>query len=413
MNVRNAAIVTSLIVFVSLLAVPCLAKERETTGASTLTVEQTLAAVQVRAIEGTPFSVYKRGNPAAIPLLVRMLMEPQWEPHHAAMVYVIGYVGGEADVKTLLGRLAAYKGVLTPPQRDTVKAVCQALGLMASRGIVPAQQQVDQMTTEGFWVRQPFRARSDDLLEKKPGLRYQPVMWGLVGYGLWKRDLLATKTEAILRNAGNGEYLQWLLGRAGKVVDSIRKSEAQPFAHPIPTGASTPKTEANRGQTPSTPLPNEDAAWLRKTVDEAQAAFDVIAERILTAPNSTEVAERLLDNEKPIDKRRLQSRASEFARDLAKEAKILRLVRQGKTSAADFKVKRHLFFRIPRMADKEQLAGEQAEEITVRYKLTGTSEIGRGQLPHNVGTQTVGQDGSLIVVMKKINGKWYWNPFGW
>jgi hypothetical protein len=34
-------------------------------------------------------------------------------------------------------------------------------------------------------------------------------------------------------------------------------------------------------------------------------------------------------------------------------------------------------------------------------------------MPRPSKSPTQAEDGSLIVYMKRIDGKWYWQPFGW
>jgi hypothetical protein len=68
----------------------------------------------------------------------------------------------------------------------------------------------------------------------------------------------------------------------------------------------------------------------------------------------------------------------------------------------------------------EALAGDgrpgkviRTEVVGVSFKLRGTEEVGKLLFPRQMGSLTVAKDGALIVVMKKVDGKWRWNPFGW
>ena len=54
-----------------------------------------------------------------------------------------------------------------------------------------------------------------------------------------------------------------------------------------------------------------------------------------------------------------------------------------------------------------------AEVITVAWRLPGTEEIGES-LANTATEHTVDlKTGTLVVLMKKKAGVWYWNPFGW
>ena len=45
--------------------------------------------------------------------------------------------------------------------------------------------------------------------------------------------------------------------------------------------------------------------------------------------------------------------------------------------------------------------------------MSDSQEIGNVLFRRQRGSITVAKDGTLIVLMKKIDGQWYWNPFGW
>ena len=47
------------------------------------------------------------------------------------------------------------------------------------------------------------------------------------------------------------------------------------------------------------------------------------------------------------------------------------------------------------------------------FQLKGSREVEQELFQTHRGSHTVADDGTLIVMMKKIDGKWYWNPFGW
>ena len=40
-------------------------------------------------------------------------------------------------------------------------------------------------------------------------------------------------------------------------------------------------------------------------------------------------------------------------------------------------------------------------------------KLGHGARIGGRSPATVDKDGNLLVALKKIDGKWYWNPFGW
>lgn len=52
--------------------------------------------------------------------------------------------------------------------------------------------------------------------------------------------------------------------------------------------------------------------------------------------------------------------------------------------------------------------------VVVSWKLKGTQNIGKKILEDKLNYYpTLAEDDNLMVVTKKKDGKWYWNPFGW
>ncbi|NQT51627.1 hypothetical protein HQ576_06245, partial [bacterium] len=85
-----------------------------------------------------------------------------------------------------------------------------------------------------------------------------------------------------------------------------------------------------------------------------------------------------------------------------------------KTTAVGFQVERRVTYGLPTVPEAEgKLAASRAEEVTVTWRLSGSAEVGRVLFPRPHDHLTIAQDGTLIVYMKKIDGRWYWNPFGW
>lgn len=53
------------------------------------------------------------------------------------------------------------------------------------------------------------------------------------------------------------------------------------------------------------------------------------------------------------------------------------------------------------------------DEPAVFFKLKNTKDISRLDIKSYSLNLTIDEEGTLVVVMKKIGDKWYWNPFGW
>ena len=101
-------------------------------------------------------------------------------------------------------------------------------------------------------------------------------------------------------------------------------------------------------------------------------------------------------------------------RDLQREQQVFESLTGVEPEPGDYKVSRDAFYEFPSIDEEGTPVGvSKKETVTVTFRLKGSAEVGRVLFPRNRGSLTVARDGTLIVVMKKIDGKWYWNPFGW
>ena len=65
-------------------------------------------------------------------------------------------------------------------------------------------------------------------------------------------------------------------------------------------------------------------------------------------------------------------------------------------------------------ADAGDYSGKFTDIVVVSWKLKGTENLGKKILDDKLNYYpTLAEDDNLMVVMKKKDGKWYWNPFGW
>jgi len=53
------------------------------------------------------------------------------------------------------------------------------------------------------------------------------------------------------------------------------------------------------------------------------------------------------------------------------------------------------------------------EDITVSFDIPKTAAMYKKHIPRGFSKETKGKKGNLRVFMKRINGKWMWNPFSW
>jgi len=102
----------------------------------------------------------------------------------------------------------------------------------------------------------------------------------------------------------------------------------------------------------------------------------------------------------------------EFQEGVSLEQKIFESLAETKATPGQYRVSRTVDYAFK---STEASAEEIQERVIVRFqfRLKGSKEIAQQFLKNHPRTRTVSDDGNLIVVMKKIDGQWYWNPFGW
>lgn len=134
---------------------------------------------------------------------------------------------------------------------------------------------------------------------------------------------------------------------------------------------------------------------------------------------------KLLDNGRLISLEKLIKGGDSLSKALGKEREILEQVRKaGLNSFSDFEVKIEIQAALggflPDTGDREadrtgifqktEVKGN--ESATVTFIIPGTAEIYQKYNPGG-DTLTTCKSGDLKVYMKRIDGRWYWNPFGW
>jgi hypothetical protein len=70
--------------------------------------------------------------------------------------------------------------------------------------------------------------------------------------------------------------------------------------------------------------------------------------------------------------------------------------------------------RPDRVAFGEEINCGKQEDIEIRIHLENSSPEREKYMPNlRRKHPTVDDDGNLVVFLKKIDGQWFWNPFGW
>ena len=128
-----------------------------------------------------------------------------------------------------------------------------------------------------------------------------------------------------------------------------------------------------------------------------------------------DLVSHLLDNGKSLKMQKVEVIRDEFEDEIELEAQIIKMFDEVGAKPSSFIAYRELAktFEPIMEGEIEDWIGE-IEHVIVSFKLEGSGEIGKKMFPNLYGRiNTIEGDGTLVVIMKRIRGKWYWNPFGW
>ena len=151
---------------------------------------------------------------------------------------------------------------------------------------------------------------------------------------------------------------------------------------------------------------------VRDNTEEAVKAFERIFKEV-KARNTGWLLNRLLD-----DGRRLGGLSGAETREQYRTRLIFRLEEQEKilstldilgSKPVEPVVERTVKYHVSPGEGQEAL---RSEIVTVRFRMPKSARYG-SSFREQMGGLTVGEDGYLYLVMRRIGVRWYWNPFGW
>ena len=184
---------------------------------------------------------------------------------------------------------------------------------------------------------------------------------------------------------------------------TIRENWNGDLKNPRPVSRSTrPSRPAPTGDT-ERPEPQPDPVpptLAKQLTDEAVAEFQRIRTQLKSGELDT-LPQRILDNGEPLRPEMRKQLEEMFRGDVAR----LKLLTEHPSATAAKPSNSSVTRDPPRAGPKES--------FTVRYELSETAELGRRLRVDHGGFSTVAPNGNLIVLMKRMDGVWFWNPFGW
>ena len=395
-----------------------------------LTIEQTLALVPIRNTDVVVVNG-KRSEPPS-PLLVRaankeargalyrILAKEALRDYHAGALSVLGHVGDAKDAANIVEIIKNFTGTLNPSSQNAMAAGMYALGVMASRGIPEAEQALLDMCRPAYWRARSCRWFADETLREQPELRYFPVRQAIFAYGVTtgKRPdalIVAALDDSNDLPADARTRFGGQLDRKG--IESLRQDRERAASRPI-TDADLVALDRIYERDKAILSGNEEgvsaeeAAFLATTVTEALAAFATMQESIVTGQMDT-LKNNVLDDGEIPEAGRIERLWNEMQRDLKREEVVFAALAEHTSVPAAFAVQRIATYTFAGVPIDGPIKATKTEAISVTAKMTNSAEIGNALFKQRRNNLTVDKDGTLLLVMKKIDGKWYWNPFGW
>ena len=211
----------------------------------------------------------------------------------------------------------------------------------------------------------------------------------------------------------------------GSQIDALIQRVDDPTrALALPSGLAPPdvapaQEAAARPSSPAVPTSGPVVGYAQATIQEALAAYSEIA----AAWREGEMAKLrgcLLDNGEPLRDTKFDGllQAPEVVE--RERRLLLALAKSGPVIFCDFdlKLSTEASWRIPSLPEPASAASAKAlarEEVILTFTIRGSAPILREHWPTPMGfpERSRTPDGDLRVYMRKIGGKWYWNPFGW
>lgn len=398
-------------------AAPAGSADPDTVALDALELRSSLGAIFLHRRDIIPYNIYRRANKACKPYLYAVLRKTDALKYHASALRILGYLGTDQDVAFVENRVKTrYEGVLDNDGRESLRASFDALGIMAAQGCVEAEKAIERMSQLDYWKDAKFQWRDREI--EGPSVPAETVAAVVYGNRCAPPDKLRAQVERVLQQSTGLERhsknmiaaLADLKLLAGQAQNMKLAEQATIAAEELEALASLAARNANLYASC-----DADAAtltWLTDTRMEALAEFDKFAAAI-TSARPLLIVNALLDNGKVLEARHLQARLAEFTKDLLAEKEVLTALGHPNYTASTCSVRRDTLFDV--VGDQpEKIRGTvQKETVWFTATLANSAETVQKFFVKQRGTTTVTRDGLLLIVMMKVDGKWFWNPFGW
>jgi hypothetical protein len=393
----------------------------------TLTVRQTMDLAFLRLQHGEPWDLYQRANPSAADGLRKIIADKTLRVHHAAAWRMLGFIGDKSDVARIQ-RFLDQPPVAVFEEVDQVEmaAALQSLGILYKRNVADSSQLFEKIIDVKYWSSVSFKW--SETAERSP-IPPRYLMWAVAceGYALANKNDFDAKIEQIVDSINEpsvAEYVRWRVGpirlkqvREGNLsskvgVEALELSTGlfngdmeNPGMNVIATVSTSRPVAANARPSQMRNAGATEIAAANVLVAEAQSAYKEIAALALHGEFQA-LQNRILDNGEPLKPR---ANWDDYRQSLTRTQAILETADLQNAKPSQSRVEQHHLLQIQK-DDSDALA---VEIILVAWKLQGSGDAAKKLIPVGSKTVTLSEDGLLVAYMKRIDGKWYWCPFGW
>ena len=377
-----------------------------------LTREETLGLIFTSPSHGhfDLLHLYKKSNISTKELLLKALAMPSLIDEHANIIRALGYIGDEKDVVVLKAYLNQMSGRLNGSQRRSFFAILEALGLMSRREIKSAKSLMDVFCRRETWRNVKFIIQDQD--KRKIHNNENAIL----GYVFWfnryldkkeiqlKADIALsgiTKPETLKYYSGRLEakhileHAQLMLKQEQAKITAEDRKRLQEYYHYV------------RVKLLRAGVIKKSETDLAITEGEVLKEFSQF-EKVILNKSQNDLIDKgiLLDNGKIISRKKLGAQREEYWKDLEMLERVF-LMLNNKIQATDFQVKYNM-----ELIKTSLNVTVEIEVINVTFSLEDSQRIVNKLFTKRNGP-TFDDASRLRVVMKRVDGTWYWQPFGW
>lgn len=385
-----------------------------------LTDRETLGAVFLNDAGGFKYNMYKKANEDVKEDLYDVLENNQLADRHFNVIAMLGYIGNKKDADYLIKRFGSYKGALTRSQKTDVYMTFISLGQMGKRGIPGAENILKKMVEPKFWSKARFKWSDDPRTHSLP-FEYELVVRALSGYALLPNVNLEEKIThlASLLEGEEEMIIKAFLLRAspksinGNTRDMLKSEEESVSSETRSILIAMYQKNADNFKRKLVALSEEEIEFSTKMSKEALKEFLVFSSGILKKEHNNMLANKgFLDGGRVLETSRILKSKAEYFRDLERQETPL-IMLENRIDPKAYSIKQSVKYSFDNI-DNIKNGGVKAEIIDVTFVLNGSKNVVTKCFPRgNSSSSTFNADGELVVVMRRINGNWYWQPFGW